>query len=55
MNFNAVGLSDVIDFLRDGTGVDILVEWAALEQAGIPRDAPITIRLREPTPDAGEW
>lgn len=50
VDFNGVGLSDVIDFLRDGTGVDILVEWAALEQAGIPRDAPITIRLREPTP-----
>ncbi len=50
VDFNGQALSDVIDFLRDAAGVDILVEWAALDQAGIPRDAPVTIRLREPTP-----
>jgi beta-lactamase regulating signal transducer with metallopeptidase domain len=43
VDFNGMGL-------RDATGVDILVEWSALEQAGIPRDAPVTVRLREPTP-----
>jgi hypothetical protein len=50
VDFNAVPLEAVTDFIRDAAGVDILVEWSALEQAGIPRDAPITIRLREPTP-----
>jgi beta-lactamase regulating signal transducer with metallopeptidase domain len=50
VDFNGQALGDVIDFLRDAAGVDILVEWAALEQNGIPRDAPVTIQLREPTP-----
>ena len=50
VDFNGQGLSDVIEFLRDAAGVDILVEWAALEQNGIARETPVTIQLREPTP-----
>jgi beta-lactamase regulating signal transducer with metallopeptidase domain len=50
INFNGQALSDVIDFLRDAAGVDVLVEWAALEQIGVARDAPVTLVLREPAP-----
>lgn len=50
INFNGQGLSDVVDFLRDAAGVDILVEWPALEQIGVSKDAPVTLVLREPTP-----
>jgi hypothetical protein len=49
VDFNGQALADVIEFLRDAAGVDILVEWAALDQNGIPRDAPVTIQLREAT------
>jgi hypothetical protein len=48
VDFNGQALSDVIDFIRDATGLDVLVEWRALEEAGIPKDAPITLQLREP-------
>jgi general secretion pathway protein D len=47
LRFNANGLSDVIDFLRDVTGANIYVDWAALERASIAKDAPITARLRD--------
>jgi general secretion pathway protein D len=47
VRFNANGLSDVIDFLRDVTGTNIYVDWAALERASIAKDAPVTARLRD--------
>jgi beta-lactamase regulating signal transducer with metallopeptidase domain len=50
IKFNDVALADVADYLRDITKVDILVEWPALEQMGVTRDAPVTLRLHEPTP-----
>jgi beta-lactamase regulating signal transducer with metallopeptidase domain len=50
IKFEGQALSDVVDYFRDVTKVDILVEWPALEQMGVTRDAPVTLRLREPTP-----
>jgi hypothetical protein len=50
VDFNGQGFADVVDFLRDVSGVDILVEWPAMEEAGITRDQPVTLRLREPAP-----
>jgi hypothetical protein len=50
VSFNGQALSDVIDFLRDVTGVDFLVQWNQLEAAGMTREQPVTIGLREPAP-----
>jgi hypothetical protein len=50
IKFEGQTLSDVVDFLRDVTKVDILVEWPALEQVGVTRDTPVTLSLREPLP-----
>ncbi|HEY7115272.1 MAG TPA: M56 family metallopeptidase [Tepidisphaeraceae bacterium] len=50
VKFNGQGLADCLDFLRDTTGADILVEWASLESAGITKDNPVTLDLREPIP-----
>jgi general secretion pathway protein D len=47
LRFNANGLADVIEFLRDVTGANIYVDWAALERASIAKDAPVTARLRD--------
>jgi hypothetical protein len=41
VRFNNTALRDVIDFLRDVSGRDIQVDWAALESHGISRDTPI--------------
>lgn len=50
VDFQGVALADVLDFIRDSAGVDVMVEWRALEEAGITRDLPVTLRLHEPAP-----
>jgi type II secretory pathway component GspD/PulD (secretin) len=47
VRFDAVKLSDVVDFLRDITGSNIFVNWNAMQQVGIKKDVPISLRLRE--------
>ena len=49
LNFQAIPFSDAIDFLRDVTGMNINVNWQVFEAAGIDRNTPITIRLRDVT------
>lgn len=46
VNFNGVAIADAIDFIRDVSGANIVVNWKALEQAGVTRDATVTLRLR---------
>ena len=46
LNFDAAGLSDVIDFLRDVSGLNIFVNWKALEADGVDRNAPVSARLK---------
>ncbi|HEY8665052.1 MAG TPA: hypothetical protein VIL86_00220 [Tepidisphaeraceae bacterium] len=46
MKFDNVGLNDAIDFLRDVSNANIHVNWRALEDAGIPKDTQINVRLR---------
>jgi hypothetical protein len=47
VKFDAIGLVDVIDFLRDVTGANIFVNWRALEAAGVDRNTPITLDLSD--------
>ena len=46
LNFDAVALADVIDFLRDVSGANIFVDWKALEAAGMDRTTPVSMRAR---------
>ena len=46
VKFDAVGLSDVIDFLRDVNGAKFSVNWKALEAAGVKPQTPITANIR---------
>lgn len=46
VTFDSVGLSDVLDFLRDLTDATIVVNWRALERAGIDRDGRVNLQLR---------
>lgn len=41
------GLERVLNFLRDSTNSNIFVNWRALEAAGIDRNSPVTISLKE--------
>ena len=47
IRFSNTAFQDAIDFLRDVSGADISVNWAALEKAGIDRNAPVTTRLKD--------
>jgi hypothetical protein len=46
LRFNGNYLGDVLDFMRDITGKNIQTDWPALEKAGITRDTPITVKLK---------
>jgi hypothetical protein len=41
VKFDNVGISDVFDFLRDVSGVNIAADWKRLEAAGVARDKPV--------------
>jgi beta-lactamase regulating signal transducer with metallopeptidase domain len=42
-----VNLSDAVDYFRDVTGANIAVNWRALEAAGVDRNAPVSIRMKD--------
>ena len=46
LNFDGAGLTDVLDFLRDVSGANIVVEWGHLANAGVERNAPVSLRLK---------
>jgi hypothetical protein len=41
-----VGIGVAFDQLRDSTGLDIFVNWKSLEVAGIDRNAPVSLHLK---------
>ncbi|HVT82377.1 MAG TPA: hypothetical protein VHM90_17165, partial [Phycisphaerae bacterium] len=41
------GLEKVLNFLRDNMGANIFVNWTALSTAGIDKNTPVTISLKE--------
>jgi beta-lactamase regulating signal transducer with metallopeptidase domain len=47
INLNGQEFADVLDFLRDVSGSKIVVNWRALEAAGINKDAPVTGRMKD--------
>jgi hypothetical protein len=48
-NLTNVPLVDAIDFLRDVAGVNITVDWKALEAINISKDAQINLKLHDVT------
>jgi hypothetical protein len=49
IRFENVGFSDAIDFLRDHSQANLVVEWKALEAAGIDKAAAVSMNLRRVT------
>ena len=45
-NLDNVSVNDAIDFLRDVSGANIHVNWRALEEVGVGKDAQVNVRLR---------
>jgi hypothetical protein len=46
INFTGVTFQDAIEFIRDVTGANIFVNWRAIETAGIDRNSPVNMKLR---------
>lgn len=49
MKFDGVALVDAIDFIRDITDANIVVNWKALEGAGVNKDTVVNLKLRNIT------
>jgi hypothetical protein len=49
LRFDNVTLGDAFDFLRDVSGANIHVNWKALEEIGVGKEATINVRLRTVT------
>ena len=46
LQFDQVGLSDVVSFMRDVSGSDIQVNWYALKAAQVDQNMPVTESMR---------
>ncbi|MCL2647701.1 MAG: hypothetical protein FWD61_11945 [Phycisphaerales bacterium] len=49
LNVDAIALERVINFLRDVSGTNIIVDWKVLEAAGVNKQTPISLQVRELT------
>jgi hypothetical protein len=47
INFAGQGLGDVVDFMRDVTGLKIVVDWEALRAAKVDRLTPVSARVKD--------
>ena len=46
LNFDQIALTDAVEYFRDLTGLNIDVNWKALEEVGLSKDTPVSLRLR---------
>ena len=47
VEFSGVPLEEVVEYLRDMTGVNIVVKWKALEAAGIKKATPVDLKVKD--------
>src|SRR5207302_405717 len=47
VQFDATPFTDVFDFFRQRTDLNIYVDWPALRRAGVDRKAQVTAKLRD--------
>ena len=47
IRFEGQGFADVVDFLRDVSAANMFVEWTSVEKAGVNRNAPVTVVLKD--------
>lgn len=49
LTFEEVSFADTVDFLRDVSSIRIDVKWKVLEEAGVDREAPVSVKLKDVT------
>jgi RNA polymerase sigma factor (sigma-70 family) len=45
VDFKDVPLREAVEYLRKRTGLNVVVEWKALQEAGVEKDDPVTLQL----------
>lgn len=46
LKFDQIALAEAMDFFRDAIGTNLVVDWKALEEIGMGRETPVSLRLR---------
>lgn len=46
INVEGESLSHMIDFFRNASGANIVVDWKILEAAGVAKDTPVTLQVK---------
>jgi uncharacterized membrane protein YgcG len=46
LKFDGIAFSDAVDFLRDVTAANLVVNWRALEGAGVTKDTVVNLKVR---------
>lgn len=47
LKFDGVALGDVLDFFKDVAGLSVDADWTKLAAAGLTRDMPVSVRLKD--------
>lgn len=47
VNFNEASFEDVMNWVRDRAGVNVVVNWGALAAVGVERDTPVTLVAKD--------
>ncbi len=50
LRFDEMPLAEVVTFFRRRTGLNLTVDWRALEAIGVSRDTPVTLTIDKPVP-----
>jgi len=50
VNFEGVPLEEALRFVSDAAKVDVIADWKEIEAAGLPRDAAVSLTLRQGAP-----
>lgn len=45
LRFKDVALTDAIDYFRDNTGLNFETDWKALQEVGVNKETPVSLRL----------
>ncbi|MGN6367697.1 MAG: hypothetical protein ACTHN5_05505 [Phycisphaerae bacterium] len=46
INVDNISISQVMDFLRNSSGANLVVDWSVLETAGVSKESPVTLQVR---------
>lgn len=55
MDFDEANFEDVVNWIRDMTGTNVVVNWNALATVGVERNTPVTLKIKDVTLSRALW